>query len=109
MTEGLGGRLQSEDTETFLAKVTTGGRLTVNEAVRESLGIEIGDHLRVTVQIDRRKDDETVMVYCESGAHTAELVPHRKENLGSGWARYTCEICNKKTPMKISKAEGHTP
>jgi len=40
--------------ETFLAKVHKGWRLTVYEPVREYLGLEIGDLLRVTVQ----KDDE---------------------------------------------------
>ena len=38
--------------ETFLAKVHKGWRLTVYEPVREYLGLEIGDLLRVTVQKD---------------------------------------------------------
>lgn len=92
------------DEETYLAKVGKGWRLTIYEPVREKLGLGIGDHLRVTIRVERKKDDEIVMLFCESGAHKPEDIPHRKENLGSGWARYTCMICNKKTPMKINKA-----
>ncbi|GAG07208.1 unnamed protein product [marine sediment metagenome] len=36
--------------ETFLAKVHKGWRITVYEPVRESLGLEVGDRLRVTVR-----------------------------------------------------------
>jgi len=43
---------------------------------------------------------------CESGAHNAEITPHRKKALGRGWAMYTCLLCNKETPMLIRKAEG---
>lgn len=96
----------SEDTETFLAKVTKGWRLTICEPVRKSLRIEMGDQLRITVQIERKKDDEVVMLPCGSGIHEPGDVPHMKRNLGRGWARYTCMICKKATPMKISKAEG---
>lgn len=38
--------------ETFLAKVYKGWRVTIYEPIRESLGLEIGDRLRVTVQKD---------------------------------------------------------
>lgn len=96
----------SEDTETFLAVVATGYRITIYEPIRKSLRIKIGDHLRLTVQIERKKDDEVVMLPCGSGIHEPEDVPHMRRNLGRGWARYTCMICKKATPMKISKAEG---
>jgi len=36
--------------ETFLAKVHKGWRITVYEPIRESLGLEVGDRLRVTVR-----------------------------------------------------------
>lgn len=36
--------------ETFLTKVYSGWRVTIYEAIRESLGIEIGDRVRITVQ-----------------------------------------------------------
>jgi len=42
---------------------------------------------------------------CESGAHKAEITPHMKKDLGRGWAMYTCQLCNKETPMLIRKAE----
>jgi len=38
--------------ETFLAKVHKGWRVTIYEPIRESLGLEIGDRLRVTVRKD---------------------------------------------------------
>ena len=41
--------------ETFLAKVHKGWRLTIYEPVRESLDLEIGDRLRVTVRKDKLK------------------------------------------------------
>jgi len=40
--------------ETFLARVHKGWRITIYEPIRESLGLEIDDRLRVTV----RKDEE---------------------------------------------------
>ena len=43
--------------ETFLAKVGEGWRLTIYEPVRESLGLEIGDRLRVTVRKDEAQSD----------------------------------------------------
>jgi len=43
--------------ETFLAKVGEGWRLTIYEPVRESLGLEIGDRLRVTVRKDEVQSD----------------------------------------------------
>ncbi len=43
------------DEETFLVKVKKNWLLTIYEPVRESLGLEIGDHLRATVQIEGRK------------------------------------------------------
>jgi len=36
--------------ETFLAKVYKGWRVTIYEPVREQLGLEIGDRVRVTIQ-----------------------------------------------------------
>jgi len=39
--------------ETFLAKVGEGWRLTVYEPIRESLDLNIGDLLRVTVRKDK--------------------------------------------------------
>jgi len=44
-----------ENKETFLAKIHKGWRLTVYEPIRESLGLEIGDLLRVTVQKDEAR------------------------------------------------------
>ena len=41
--------------ETFLAKVNKGWRITIYEPVRESLSLEIGDRLRVTVLKDNLK------------------------------------------------------
>jgi len=38
--------------ETFLTKIYTGWRLTINESVRESLGLEVGDRVRVTIRKD---------------------------------------------------------
>jgi len=38
--------------ETFLANVAKGWRVTIYEPIRESLGLEIGDRLRVTVRKD---------------------------------------------------------
>jgi len=38
--------------ETFLAKVYTGWRVTIYEPVRESLGLKMGDRVRVTIQKD---------------------------------------------------------
>jgi len=40
--------------ETFLATVHKGWRITIYEPIRESLGLEIDDRLRVTI----RKDEE---------------------------------------------------
>ena len=45
-----------ENKETFLAKVYTGWRITIYEPIRESLGIEIGDRLRVTIRKEESKD-----------------------------------------------------
>ena len=39
--------------ETFLARVNMGWRLTVYEPVRESLDLEIGDLLRVTIRKEK--------------------------------------------------------
>lgn len=38
--------------ETYLAKVYKGWRVTIYEQIRESLGLEIGDRVRVTIQKD---------------------------------------------------------
>ena len=38
--------------ETFLAKIHKGWRITIYEPIRESLDLEIGDRLRVTVRKD---------------------------------------------------------
>lgn len=46
--------MKVEKEETFLAKVQKGWRLTIYEPIRESLGLEMGDRVRVTV----RKDDD---------------------------------------------------
>jgi len=40
--------------ETFLANVYKGWRITIYEPVRESLGLEIGDRVRLTI----RKDED---------------------------------------------------
>ena len=39
-------------TETFLARVYKGWRITIYEEIRESLGLEIGDRVRVTIQVE---------------------------------------------------------
>lgn len=45
--------------ETFLAKIMRGWRLTVYEPIRESLDLEIGDLLRVTIHlVKKRKEPE---------------------------------------------------
>ena len=41
--------------ETFLSKVYTGWRVTIYEDVRESLGLKMGDRVRVTIQKDESK------------------------------------------------------
>lgn len=92
------------DEETFIAKVGVGFRFIVYESVRESLGLEIDDLLRITI----RKDPLPIFVQllCESGAHKPELIPHKKKIGRRGWATYTCTKCGKETPMLIRKAEG---
>ena len=47
--------LEKENEETFLAKVKKGWRITIYEPVRESLGIEIDDILKVTIRKDKSK------------------------------------------------------
>ena len=44
-----------EKEETFVAKMGDGWRITIYEPVRKSLGVEIGDRLRVTVRKDEAK------------------------------------------------------
>lgn len=39
--------------ETFIAKVVTGWRFVIYEPIRKSLGLEIGDRVRVTIRIER--------------------------------------------------------
>jgi len=39
--------------EAFLAKLRPGWRVTIYEPIRESLGLEIGDLLRLTVRKDK--------------------------------------------------------
>jgi len=41
------------DSETFLTKVYKGYRITLVEPIRESLGIEIGDRVRITIQKEK--------------------------------------------------------
>ena len=41
--------------ETFLAKVIKGWRITIYEPIRESLELEIGDIVRVTVRKEERR------------------------------------------------------
>jgi len=43
--------------ETFLAKFYVGNRVTIPESIREFLGIELHDTLRVTVRIERKAGD----------------------------------------------------
>jgi len=45
-----------ENKETFLTKVITGWRFCIYEPIRESLGLEIGDRLRVTILKEESKD-----------------------------------------------------
>ncbi len=47
--------MEEENKETFLANVKKGWRITIYAPVRESLGLEIGDLLRVTVRKDEAK------------------------------------------------------
>ena len=41
--------------ETFLAKVYKGYRVTIYEQVREILGLEVGDRVRVTIRKEETK------------------------------------------------------
>ena len=41
--------------ETFLTKIHKGWRFTINESVRESLGLNVGDRVRVTIRKDEAK------------------------------------------------------
>ena len=41
--------------ETFLANVNKWWRITIYEPVRESLGLEVGDRVRVTIRKDEAK------------------------------------------------------
>ena len=41
--------------ETFLAKVNKWYRVTIYENIRESLGLEVGDRVRVTIRKDEAK------------------------------------------------------
>ncbi len=41
--------------ETFLAKVNKWYRITIYEPVRESLGLEVGDRVRITIRKDEAK------------------------------------------------------
>ncbi len=41
--------------ETFLAKVNKWYRVTIFEQVRESLGLEVGDRVRITIRKDEAK------------------------------------------------------
>jgi len=59
--------------ETFIAKVGQGWLFTIYEPVRESLGLEMGDRLRVTVRIEGRKNKRREETYL------AKVYP------GSGW------------------------
>lgn len=43
--------------ETFLAKVIQGWRITVYEPVRESLGLKVGDRVRITIRIEGEKEN----------------------------------------------------
>ena len=56
--------------ETFLAKVHKGWLFTIYEPVRESLDLEIGDRLRVTVRIDGKKNkrEETFLAKVQKGS-----------------------------------------
>jgi len=51
----MGIDLEKENEETFLAKVKKGWRITIYEPVRERLGLEIGDLLKVTIRKDESK------------------------------------------------------
>lgn len=73
--------------ETFLAKVRKGWRLGIREPIRESLGLELDDRLRVTVQVDGRKkvpgraQEETFLAKTVSGRRITVYEPIR-ESLG---------------------------
>lgn len=54
---------------------------------------------------DEVENDELVMRVCESGAHEAKIVDHRKNVHRHGWVTYTCTICNHETIMKISEED----
>jgi len=41
--------------ETFLAKIYKGWRVTIYEPVRDSLGLELGDRVRITIRKDEAK------------------------------------------------------
>lgn len=42
--------------ETFRAKVTDGWRICVYEPVRKSLGLEMGEYVRVTIRKEERRE-----------------------------------------------------
>jgi len=48
----LSGKVNKVREETFLAKLVSERRITIYEPIRESLGLEIGDRLRVTIRKD---------------------------------------------------------
>ena len=72
--------------ETFLAKVCKGWVFTIYEPIRESLDLEMGDRLKVTVRIEGRKNkgrEETYLakVYPSLGWRITVYKPIR-ESLG---------------------------
>jgi len=64
--------------ETFLVKMDKAWRFGVREPVRESLGLELGDRLRVTVQVDGRKREETFLAKIVSGRRITVYEPIRE-------------------------------
>lgn len=47
--------VEEMDRDTFLTKVCQGWRVTIYETVRESLGLEVGDIVRITIRKNEAK------------------------------------------------------
>lgn len=92
--------------ETFLVKMDKAWRFGVREPIRESLGLELGDRLRVTIQVDGRKktperaQEETFLAKIVSGRRITVYEPIR-ESLGlEKGDRLRVTIRKKETPRE---------
>ena len=66
--------------ETYLAKVRKGWRLTIYVPVRENLGLEMDDRLRVTIRIEGGKNEreETYLAKVQKGWRLTIYEPVRE-------------------------------